>query len=364
MDNYNNLKPVKNSLQDLYIKGNKDMSISRWRNNLLIEFMNKQKDFKVAMRDIISNEWTSWKSPLQFSTEQINSCYDLHRSVLYNEILVEADNPTYEENRESTIYIGKILEDKGYTPLYWYSGSKSIHCSIFIDFTRLFNIEQDLQKRIIDTFNTKKQFITEFMAYIREQIITCFGLNNIQFDRAFLKPNHLIRCELSLNKKGFKTFLGYSCKDIPKEPPICSFENLEYPQTISEIKESFDNSPESVIIDFLKYYEVEQQKRNLRAKMTHNQGEFKLKTLRPGIKFILTEDFMKYEDGRKRGLFLLANELKQIHSKEEAIKILKEWNAKMNFPFPDKELEYRVNSAHVYKITNKFINDFVNEFKR
>ena len=353
-------RPIKNSLQDLYIKGNKEMSISRWRNNLLIDFMNKQKDFKVAIRDIESNQWSCWKSPLLFNQDLISSCYDLHRSVLDNEIVLESDNPNYSDNVTATKYIGKILESKGYIPMYWYSGSKSIHCSIFIDFSKLFTIAQDLQKRIIDTFNSKDKFILEFMTYLRAEFISCFGLNTYEFDKAFLKPKHLIRSELSLNKKGFKTFLGYSYKDITAEPYICNVENREYPQT-GELIESFDNNPNQIIGDFFKYYELVQQKRNLYLKRTKNQGEYK-HTIRAGVKLLLSDEFTANEDGRKRTSFILCNELKQIYSFEEAKDIILSWNAKFKEPLREQDLIYRIQSPHKYKLTTLYINNFLKEF--
>ncbi len=356
-------RPIINTIDFLYIKGNKDISISRWRNNLLIDFMNKQEAFKIAIRDINSNQWSTWKSPTQFNSELINFAYDIHRSILDNEIVLESDNPNYSDNVTATSYIGKILEEKGYKPMYWYSGSKSIHCSIFIDFTKLFTIDQELQQRIINLFQSKSKFVLEFMTYLREQFITCFGLNTYEFDKAFLKPKHLIRMELSLNKKGFKTFCGYSYIDIPAEPYICNVENRNYPQT-AELIESFDSNPNELVEDFLKYYEVELSKRNLRAKMAQNMTNYKPTQLRKDVQFMLSEEFIQNGDGRKRCSFILCNELKRIYAEEEAIKIILTWNAKLIEPLREADLIYRIKSPNTYKITNKYIADFISEFKR
>jgi len=85
-------------------------------------------EMKLSFRDIETNKWTKWLSFFKYKVGELQNAYDIHRSLLRNEIVIESDYPTYEENYDATRLIGAILEGKGFQPMYYYSGNKSIHC--------------------------------------------------------------------------------------------------------------------------------------------------------------------------------------------------------------------------------------------
>jgi hypothetical protein len=355
---YLNLKPAKNSIGELYIKGNSQMSISRGRSNMIIDYLQIDKDFKITFRDTVSNAWTKHQHPSKFKSELISFGYDMHRSMLYNELIIEADYETYQENLRAAQYIGTQLENLGFKPAYYFSGSKSIHIHVFIDFTGLFILPQRLQEEILCKFESKQVFIREFMLWLRTEFITCDGLETYAFDKAFLSPSHMVRAELSLNKKGFKTYIGKFCQDLPSSPIYCTIENMEYPER-AEYIESFYKYPEVHIQDFLNYYNKILIERNNRSKK-YAGLENKPKKVRASVKLLLAEvNIPKIIDGRKRIMFVLCNELKQVYTLAEAEQMMLKWNSLLPEPLEEKDIRFRINSTQKYKVSNKFVEDLV-----
>lgn len=359
-DDYKHLMPAKNSLEYQYIQGNSKMSISRWRSNLIIDYLAKDKDFKIAFRDIVSNSWTRHQLPSKFKSSLIANAYDMHRSILFNEICLESDYENYIENVQAARHIGTLIETLGFKPLYFYSGSKSIHIHIFVDFSAMFNINQDLQEEIINTFESKQKFITEFMLWIRTEFISCFGMETYLFDKAFLSPSHMVRAEFSKNKKGYKCFLGYSAKDIPDVPLFCNPDNMNYPDPF-ELRESFYEHPNTEIKNFLNYYNKILTERKNKSKM-YSKLENQPKKLRKSVQLLLADNTAKQiTDGRKRCMWLLINELKYCYPAAEVEKIALRWNSLLPEPLEEKDIRFRANSNQKYKITNKFIDNIISE---
>ena len=117
-----------------YIEGTPDESISTWRLAHLGELNKMSEDtMLISFKDSEQNMWTKHLNWWKIRTAHIRKAYDIHRNIIWNEIVVESDYPTYEENYQVSRTIGAILEDKGFTPHYYYSGSKSIHIHIYID---------------------------------------------------------------------------------------------------------------------------------------------------------------------------------------------------------------------------------------
>ena len=122
-----------------YIFGDyyKGMSLAVDRYYYLFD-MNNHNSIKLSLRDPSSNNWTKWIEFPGLLLESHEDKYrgikyigltpaiDVHRSVLKNEIVIESDYSTYEENYDAAKVIGKIIEEKGFQPLYYYSGNKSI----------------------------------------------------------------------------------------------------------------------------------------------------------------------------------------------------------------------------------------------
>ena len=369
-DYYKQMYPDKEKSPHLYqyIVGNNEMSIAESRWNYLFELALKNPEMKIALQNPVTSIWTKWQKFHDFDQELIYLGYDLHRFLLENEVVIESDYEDYSKNREASQYIGKMLQDKGLIPHYYYSGSKSIHIHIFLDFKRLLELPQELQTTILEKFLNRDKFIQSFKFWIRELMIDCWGLKTYIFDKALIKDTHLVRAELSKNKLGYKTFLGYDWNSIPLQPRICNAHTMEYPEIAvfnpsdskieHEIKLSFPTNPEDLIREFLSDYDEILRQQNMRSK---NRREFVLTDIRQQVKFLMRPELKDKEDGFKRAMFVIANELKNIYTKEEAFAILSKWNDEMGCPFRDIDLRYRINQDTQYKITNKYIEDLIYE---
>ena len=122
-------------------------SIAVKRFQLIRKYHWQQPDLKLALRTI-DNKWTKWLTYDEFKLDQLMNAYEIHRGLLDNEIVIESDYPTYDENYEAVRFLGTMLEAKGYIPHYFYSGSKSIHIHLFIDYTMFTKIPMDLQLKL------------------------------------------------------------------------------------------------------------------------------------------------------------------------------------------------------------------------
>ena len=234
-------------------------SIAVDRYQYLRKFAWKYGDnFKLSFRDPNTGAWAKWLPfPHLLWDNGITATVDVHRSVLENEIVIESDYPTYEENYNASRIIGTIIENKGFIPHYYYSGNKSIHIHVFLDWEFIIKKIKYTEQIIIDSKYLKNDeaFKRDFINWLREKMISCWDTQARQFDRDLIRANHLIRAELSKNKKGFKTFLGYSIKDVSFIPIVCNESNLIYPK-LGEIKVSLPTSSDELIEEFVNHLEA------------------------------------------------------------------------------------------------------------
>ena len=367
--------PLREPIEYKYISQNppNKYSIAEARYYHLLELAHKTEGkLKIALRTK-TNYWTKWVSFYANEKKEgipqnvLELAYDVHRSLLPNEIVIESDYEDYKDNAAASRLIGKMIESKGFIPHYYYSGSKSIHIHIFIDFEAFGMI-------ISKHFTSKVHFFEQFIIWLRDMMITCWGLETKEFDKALIKSTHLIRAELSLNKKGHKTFLGYSYEDLTDEPFICNSKTGNYPSIATpatimgenqfELKESVPNNLEAIVEEFLDYHDklhrIDKNKRKSAA-LSFQNNQFKPKTLRKGVKIILSDDFAATNDGMKRALFILCNELKQIYSDSEAIEIAKDWNVRMDNPFREYDIQYRIKNGNKYFLKTDYIESFLKE---
>ena len=358
-----------------YIHGDyyKGMSIAVDRYYYLWD-IDESNPLKIALRDPFTENWTKWVefpgllgktriSKFGFSTRSLTAAIDVHRSILKNEILIESDYPTYGENYDAAKLIGKIIEEKGFQPLYYYSGNKSIHVHVFFDWNCLKRLDPIIQDQLRIRFKSSKlRFKKKFMEWLRTKMITCWDTNAKKFDTDFIRPSHLIRCELSKNKMGYKTFLGYSYKDMSFVPYICNEKNRIYPK-LGKIRLSSPPKIQELIEEFID---------DLKAKTKSEKARKKNKTLmnwgiknspdklRDCVKAILSEDFKQYGDGFQRGMFILLNELRRVLGDSQARIVINDWNSKMDFPIKDKEIEYRFKMKN-YSLSCDYIHNFLKE---
>lgn len=334
-----------------YISGdaNNNKSIMVDRYMYLIKMAGESNDFKLAFHDHETGTWTKWgKFPgLLKSVQELEPVIDVHRSVLPNEIVVESDYPTYEENLEATKIIGAIIEKKGFIPLYYYSGSKSIHIHIFVDFEG-FQIDD------------KKQFIE----WLRALMITCWGTNARKFDAELIRANHLIRAELSKNKLGFKTFMGHKQAELPQKPPIFNENNGLYPRLCKERPSIPLKSIAGLKEEYVAWLEDRARKDALNRKNRSLNGWIKgsdsRETIRNCIKIILSDDFKAAGDGFQRGMFILVNELKRILGEEQAEIVVNDWNERMGRPVRDNDIRVRLKNKD-YTLTCEFVHGFLED---
>lgn len=375
------------------------------------------QEFKIALKDPHTGAWTKWK-PFYggsyrdpgFSFEELQQAYDIHRSVLENEIVIESDilckecqritndnkaraqvgleelpkvkgcADCYAANWDAARIIGAIIESKGFTPHYYYSGSKSIHIHIFIDFRCLLKADPLLQEKVLERFKYRTSFVKAFMGWLRELMISCWHMQVRQFDEQLVRATHLIRCEMSKNKAGYKTFIGYTYKDLSFVPYLCNEENRIYPRIATlfgsgsspaaeagiehPVKLSSPTGVSELLEEFLGDLDKAERKgRNKRKEQTLaawlNPELVQHGGVRECIKFMLSDEFKKAGDGYQRAMFFIANELKDGMSEDQQVATLKEWNARMGSPIRDQELEYRVLHVKHYSTSCSMIHAFL-----
>jgi hypothetical protein len=321
-----------------YILGNNMMSIALDRYSHLMK-LNYSK-FKISLMDRDTKKWTKWDSfpGSLVHNGNLQMAVDVHRSMLDNEIVIESDYPDYIDNFEASKVIGKIIEGKGFTPHYYYSGNKSIHIHIFLDWTTFFQIE-----------NRK-----EFIIWLRTKMINCWDTKIKQFDKDLINASHLIRCELSKNKKGFKTFLGYTHNDLSFVPYICNEDNRIYPR-IGEIKLSSPHCIEELTEEFM----TDRDKPKPTPISKFNSSDCPNK-IRESVGRILSDDFKKLNDGRSRAMFIIVSELRRVMGDDKARPVVNDWNVRMGSPIKQSEIDYRFTKKS-YILSNKYINDFLEE---
>lgn len=318
-------------------------------------------DFKVAFRDINCNGWSKWEPfpSKMLHNGGITAAIDVHRSVLPNEIVIESDYPAYEENVNATRLIGEIIEEKGFKPHYYYSGNKSIHLHVFIDWEFIRDVNPSLIQKCKNKYKNDDLFREAFMKWLREKMITCWDLNVKKFDIALIKSSHLIRAELSKNKLGFKTFLGYTYKDLSSIPHICNEDNEILPD-LGDLFLSKPSQPSDLITEFLVFLEVRRKKWKM-SKKSNLKGYMKDKPeeIRPCVQLILNDAFKDAGDGMKRGMFILVNELTRILGVDTARIVIYDWNERMGGRINTRDIDYRLNIKTNYNLSCDFIHDFL-----
>jgi len=343
-----------------YIIGNVYLSILEKRYSYLWKIHNFSNPIKIALRDPQNDYWTKWVSfpgPLT-DYRGVTEAIDVHRSILKNEIIIESDYPTYEENYEAAKVIGRIVEKKGFQPLYYYSGNKSIHVHVFFDWGCLKTLNSEIKERILQKFNVIG-FQKRFIEYLRAKMISCWDTNVKKFDEDLIKSTHLIRCELSKNKMGYKTFLGYTYRDMSFIPYVCNEQNRIYPE-LGEIKLSSPPKIQELVEEFIDEIDIKEKREKVRQRNWTPRNSDAPKKIRECVKAILNEDFKKFGDGFQRGMFILLNELRRAMGDTQARIIINDWNARMGFPIKDKEIEYRMGIKN-YSLSCGYIHDFLKE---
>lgn len=355
-----------------YYKG-MSIAVDRW---YYLQSLNYDHEIKVAFKDPNTGAWTKWEpfpgtqgylweihyNKGKKSGGGLAAAIDVHRSVLPYEIIIESDYPTYNENYDAAKIIGAILEKKGFIPHYYYSGNKSVHIHVFIDWNVFKGLDILYHDRFRDSFgDNEKLFRTEFIKWIRAKMISCWDTEARIFDSDLIRASHLIRCELSKNTLGFKTFLGYTYKDMSFIPYICNENNRIYPK-LGKIKLSRPLDPRGLLEEFLDSMKLKDEKRRIERKNRSlnrwaGQGT---EIIRKCVKTILSKEFKDAGDGFKRGMFILVNELTRILGETQAKTVIADWNQRMQFPIHEKDITSRINRNN-YTLTCDYIHSFLKD---
>ena len=185
-------------------------------------------------------------------------------------------------------------------------------------------------------------------------LIACWDTNIRKFDKDLIKATHLIRCELSKNKKGYKTFLGYTHNDLSFIPYICNEENRIYPRLGKIIL-----SNPHCINELLDEYFEEKNKPKPTQTSFFNPADCP-NEIRKSVGRLLSDDFKKVGDGLSRAMFIILSELRRVVGDDKARSMVNDWNVRMGSPIQQKEIDYRLTKKS-YTLSNKYISDFMNE---
>lgn len=325
-----------------------------------LDTLNQKTPFNISLqsREGFFTKRIAWDD---LDHEKKLRAFIIHRTLLNNEIVFDFDAKEYEQNVYNFKSVFPLLNRLGYVPYVWYSGNKGLHAHFFMDYTVLKDtLDMDLQKKIVEHFGKKERFIKQFTTYIAKRLGWLY--KRFSIDGQLNHTNHLIRSEGSLHKLGFKTFLGHTPEDVPLIPPIYNPENKQYPKlpfhhycySQAEIKCSVPTDLVQLCTEFAKIKNIGKPKimyKSLSDFFPKSQPKDKA-----CIKFLLSPDFGKIGEGRKRALFILAS---HFNNDDDQIRKLREWNQDiLNGHLTDLMIETSAKST-TGKVSCKYTHEFL-----
>ena len=315
------------------------------QNNLVISHKSLLFGYKFG------NFWSKWK-PYFMGLESIP---EVHRGLCVNELVVESDYPEYTKNLSIVKRLGALIEAKGWKPMYFYSGNKSIHIHLFLDYYGLQSLNNDLLIKVSKVFKSVDYFFVAFIDYLRNLFVNGFGLFDFELDVGF-DHKHLIRAEGSKHKKGYKTFLGTTYKGLSDKPYIANVSNGFIPLIPLKPIFSLPNNIEVLINNFLLDYESRNQRKLIKRR---NSLNFELKNKDDRILALLSKLLnLRVSDGRKRLVFLLVNGLKNFYKDDEIEVLINNWNSLQDVPLRENVIKYLLKRDYIYKYSyDRLINE-------
>ena len=248
-----------------------------------------------------------------------------HRSLLYNEVVIEYDYDDMELNKELARRASIKLRDDGYSFARWSSGNKSHHVHFFIDVRESKNIpllKNITMKRYGRFFRKDGRFISEYEE----------GCEVLMPDLRLASVTHLIRAEYGIHEKtGKNKSLIHKSADYPR---------------LNELSEEV----------WRKY--SSKQAAIIRRRMTMTTKDLKDSEL---VKQLL--DTTKFRetvgDGRERIMFCLIHLIKhKYQTKEELTKYLWDWykyTSGYKMTEQDVVQKVRYHWARQYTITHTYL---------
>lgn len=344
------------------------MSLTELRAEYIKMVDSGENKLKLAMRDKTGEFWTKWlpirreRDVMPHPWTDIYHAYDVHRSLLPNEIVIEADEPTFQENAEAARLAGRVAEDMGFKVFYWYSGGKSVHAHAFLDWRSLKRADATTQAAVMRMFKTMSKFCEAFIKWLRMQIITLYGTGARRFDKNLVEGTHLIRAEYSRHHSGrWKTYIADRADEVQLFPPLITT-SFQTPPTFRHYELSEMKEPEMLLTQFIADMTAEQE-RVLIAKKANSLARW----LRPdevsaAITFMLSDEFKTAADGYKRAAFYIANHLLQTEpDSEAAFHKLRDWNERMGGPVREQQLVYAINRSKTYSFSDQTLGGFLED---
>jgi hypothetical protein len=297
-----------------------------------LDGISQESDFDVALQSR-EGYWTKRCPWDKLEHDKKLHAYTIHRTLLNNELVFDFDAKEYIDNVKNFKKIYPLMHDLGYVPYVYYSGNKGLHVHFFISYKILAQeLDMDLQLRIRRKYANKETFIKQLTKYLATKVNWLYI--NYEIDGSLNHKNHLIRTAGSLNKLGFKTFLGHTPEDIPLVAPVFNLENRQYPRfpfhhgcyTDSEIKYSVPTDLIKICTQFVlenKIGKIESKNKSLKDFFKPAPSQSTFQKFRPCIQFFESQDFADMKECRKRVLFILASH----HSRStDLIGTLRSWN--------------------------------------
>jgi len=327
-----------------------------------LDCLNSDSKFNVSLQSR-DGQFTKRVSYDDLEYDKKLRAYIIHRTLLNNEIVLDFDAPTYEKNVYNFRSVFHILNKRGYVPYIWYSGNKGLHMHFFMDYSILKDeLDMKLQTAIVEHFGKKERFIKQFTRYVAKSLEWIY--DNFSIDGQLNHTNHLIRAEGSLHKVGFKTFLGHHPDDVSLIPVILRPEDKTYPKfpfhhycyTDAEIKKSTPINVVELCKEFLKSKKIGQPK-IVYASLTDFFPKSKAKAKdKECVKFLLSSDYAKIGEGRKRALFILAS---HFYETDNQLERLREWNRDILGNYLPELLIQTTAKSTTGKVGCKYTHEFL-----
>lgn len=295
-----------------------------------LDVLARKTDFDLSLQSQ-EGYFTKRISWSELQHEKKLKAYIMHRTLLCNEIIFDFDAKDYETNVHYFKSMYGTLKDIGLVPYIYYSGNKGLHVHFYLSFKSLVkDLDMKLQKRIVKHFARAETFEKRFTSYIATSLSWLH--DNYSVDVSLVHRNHLIRSEGSLNKIGFKTFLGHTPEDVPYIAPVYNLENKGYPKfpfhDVCDSLETIKYSELKNLTKMCKDFVIENKIGIEKVEVVTLKDFFPKEPARPPaekqcIKFLESKEFGDKQEGRKRALFILASHYKD---DPEQVAKLKRWN--------------------------------------
>ena len=241
-----------------------------------------------------------------------------HRSILDCEVVIEFDDESEKENKRLAEEVSSRLHSDYITHNMWFSGNKSYHIHIMLEL-------QDITEPS-DVQFLKRVFTKHYTYGIGEADMQLCG------------SNHLVRAEYGVHEKTRRRkSLIRESKDYPFKNPI--------PQKVMDKYHNWERTPTISDED----YDFEG---------FANTDAFKM--------IADAEKFGKYNDGKKRALFVLIQTLKHDMNKEELVNFIQRWyknvgGYKLSAQDLRDKVDYHYDPDRTYTNLERFTNDMLKE---